>query len=121
MPRGANRLPPFLELLYKVKPTRNTDYYQSIVLSSKQLQWSGDVALAFRALSEQMDSALALSEQTDKYKFDAKAITDRFEALLKQRAVLWDDYRRVYLATNRPKNIPHLQKSCLYFTRDFFF
>ena len=90
-----------LDLMSQVRATRNTDYYQSLSLCVKLLQWSADMAITYYDLSTNIDNTES----------DKEAMADRIDVLLKRRVILHKEYRRTFLATNRPKGIEDIDKN----------
>jgi hypothetical protein len=86
-------------LLTKVKPARNSDYYHSCDLAARQLEFAADMALQLR------ETADALAGKN----FSGEEQAHKYEALSTRQQKMWEEYREIYAATNRPMNLKHLR------------
>ena len=84
--------------LKKSAPRLNADYLGSHDLCARMLEFSADLALQYR------ETALA-QKQPD---FNGRAHAEKYQALKDRQWALWEEYRDVYLATNKPINIRYL-------------
>ena len=85
-------------LLKKSAPRLNADYLHSHDLCARMLEFAADLALQYR------DTALAQKLP----EFNVRAHAEKYRALKDRQWALWQEYRDVYLATNRPINIQYL-------------
>jgi hypothetical protein len=85
-------------LLKKSAPRLNADYARSHDLCARMLELAADLALQYR------DTALAQKQPG----FNGRAHAEKFQALKDRQWALWEEYRDVYLATNKPINIHYL-------------
>jgi len=85
-------------VLPSIKPSRNADYLQSVLLSARMMQFTADFAL----LCQSMGKKLGTSD------LGTKGFADGFDALAVRQQALWKDYQKTYLATNRPINLKHI-------------
>ena len=85
-------------LLKKSAPRLNADYLHSHGLCARMLEFAADLALQYR------DTALAKQQPG----FNSREHAEKYLALKDRQWALWEEYRDVYLATNRPINIRYL-------------
>jgi hypothetical protein len=85
-------------LLKKSAPRLNADYLHSHDLCARMLEFAADLALQYR------ETALAQKQPG----FTGRAHAEKYQALKDRQWALWEEYRDVYLATNRPINIRYL-------------
>jgi len=85
-------------LLKKSLARRNADYLRSYDLAARILEYAADLALQYRATAE------ALNEPG----FNPQAEGRIYDGLAARQEALWNEYRAVYAATNRPINLRYL-------------
>lgn len=79
---------------------KNFGDLKSIALAARMLEFTADLVLLCRGLGQEMASP----------NFDHQGYAGRFEALATRQRAMWNDYRLIYQATNRPMNIVHIQQ-----------
>jgi len=82
-------------LLADVKATRNHDTVESMRLAARMLKCAADMALLGRSISAD----------------GAAAALPKLRELEARHRTLWDEYQKVWLATNRPLNLVHIGKA----------
>jgi len=87
-----------VRVLPSIQPPRNGDYLQSVLLGARMMQFTAELALLCRSMGQQLG----------KPDLAAKDFADRLDALAVRQQEMWKDYRKTYLATNRPINIKHI-------------
>lgn len=85
-------------LLKKCRPRLNADYLKSHDLCARMLEFAADLALQYRKT--------AVDQK--KPEFKPRAHARLYQELKHRQQALWEEYRDVYLATNRPINVRYL-------------
>ncbi len=88
------------DTLTSLKPALNPDYLATIGLSARLLHGAAEMALVFQAIGTAM-------EHPD---FNREEAAVRLDSLAASHKTLWEEYQRVWRATNRPLNLVHLGK-----------
>jgi hexosaminidase len=84
--------------LPSIKPPRNADYLNSLLLSARMVQFTADFALLCRSMGKKLGTP----------DLEVKDFADRFDALATRQQGLWKDYQKAYLTTNRPINVKYI-------------
>jgi len=77
---------------------RNADYLRSVDLSARMLACAADMALAYRRVAQSTAAPPAGTEE----------VVPLLNELEARHRALWEEYRQVYAATNRPLNLNHI-------------
>lgn len=85
-------------ILSKANPPQNADVVQAWDLAARMLNCAADIALL----------GARLAHGFDKPGHDAVRIGEDYDNLAVQHRALWDEYRAVWLRTNRPLNAVHI-------------
>ncbi len=88
------------EALATARAARNEDWLHIVDLAARMLECSARMAQTFHAIGA------GLNEPG----FDRNRWAGELDTLAASHAALWDDYKAVWLATNRPLNIEHIGK-----------
>lgn len=84
--------------LATMKPALNADYLATLDLAARLLHSAAEMALAFHNVGNMMAKA----------DFNREEAAARLDGLAESHEALWEAYRQVWLATNRPLNMVHL-------------
>ena len=86
------------DVFAKTTPPQNADYLRSVDLAARMLVCAADMALTYHDAAQVLGDASA----------DKEAVVAAFRELETRHRALWEEYKTVYAATNRPLNLNHL-------------
>jgi hypothetical protein len=88
-------------VIAQTQAPRNADYLRSVALAARILTCAADMALTYHAVAQGLgDDAV-----------DSAMLVQQLKDLEARHRALWEEYRVVYAATNRPLNLNHIGAS----------